>query len=234
MAKDTSGGNARRRRGSADPRQDQKQRGPVRPYHHGAVREQLVAEALKLARSEGAPGVSLREAASRVGVSHAAVYHHFRNRVELIAAAATDGMLRLARSLERVEQRPAGTATERVCRIGVAYVEFALTEPAAFRLMFATEVAHKAQFPELRAASDAAAAPLLRALRAWSGSASGATDVFVRELGLAIWALVHGLSVLALDNQFDEGELSISSPNRIASYREFARNAVERHLDAAG
>ncbi len=235
MAEPTGGagpGAGRRRARVASARDGAQDAAPARPYHHGAVRERLVAEALALAGESGAAGVSLREAARRVGVSHAAAYHHFSDRAGLIAAAATEGMWRLAAALERAERDEAGDPAERVCRISAAYVDFALGEPAAFRLMFATEVAHKARFPELRAASDAAAAPLLRALQLWRGEASGAIGEDVRQLAVTLWSLVHGLSVLALDRQLDEGELRVPAGDRAGSPRELASRATRLLLAA--
>jgi hypothetical protein len=122
---------------------------------------------------------------------------------------------------------------ERICRIAAAYVDFAMRNPAAFRLMFAPEVAHKDGFAELRRASDEAAAPLLRALAAWRGSPGRGNEEELRELAVSIWSLVHGRSELALNAQLDEGELRISSPRTDDPYREIAWRAAARLLAGA-
>lgn len=238
MAVDRNGSSpaTRKRRAAVIPRRAGKQKpSPSRPYHHGAVREKLIAEAFVLADEGGLAAVSLREAARRVGVSHTAAYHHFPSKAEIVAAAAAIGMWRLAADLERAEDEYTNDAAERICRISNSYVEFALRNVAAFRLMFAPEVAHKTCFPELRRASDAAAAPLLRSVQRWhERKASDHVDEEVRKLAIAIWALVHGLAVLAIDAQFDEGELSVPAGDRAGSYCAIARGAIGRLMRANG
>jgi AcrR family transcriptional regulator len=218
----------RKRRARGVPRPAGKQKpSRSRPYHHGAVREQLIAEAFTLAEEGGLAAVSLREAARRVGVSHTAAYHHFPSKADIVAAAAAIGMWRLAENLERAGNETTDDAAERICRLAPAYVEFALQNEAVFRLMFAPEIARKAGFPELRRASDAAAAPLLRALQDWHKRKKGKhVDDEVRELAIAIWAMVHGLAMLAMDAQFDEGKLSVPAGDRAASYGAIARRAI--------
>lgn len=197
----------------------------------------LVAEALVMATAQGAAGISLREAGRRIGVSHAAAYQHFPSKGALIAAAATEGMWQLAAELERAETRPARTAEHRIRRIAAVYVEFALREPGAFRLMFAPEVAHKQTFPELRAASDAASGPLQRAVAAWRTDQPTPTPQRgpgqERELIVSLWAVVHGLAVLALDAQLDEGELRVEGARRPRSFGRLAARAVARLLAGA-
>jgi AcrR family transcriptional regulator len=204
-----------------------------RAYHHGAVREMLLAEAFALAADGGVGAVNLREAARRIGISHSAAYHHFGDKSGIIVAAATEGMRRLARELEKAENEEAADPTERICRIAAAYVGFAIRDAAAFRLIFAPEVAHKSNYPELRGASDEAAAPLLRALAAWRDSPELVDEEELRELAVSLWSLVHGLSDLALNAQLDEGELRAPSPRHEETYRGIAWRAAARHLSGA-
>jgi AcrR family transcriptional regulator len=192
----------------------------------------LIAQALRLAEEGGLAAVSLREAARRVGVTHAAAYHHFPDKAEIIAAAATEGMWRLAGALELIGNEPARNRIDRVARIAAAYVEFALTERAAFRLMFAPEVAAKRRFPELRRASDQAAAPLFRVLNGWANGDSEWCDERIRELAVTIWSLAHGIAMLALDGQFEEGELRVPDADDSNSFVALAYRAVARHLEA--
>src|SRR5688572_13013819 len=48
----------------------------TRPYHHGALREALLAAGLDAIAASGPTGWSLRDVARRAGVSHAAPAHH--------------------------------------------------------------------------------------------------------------------------------------------------------------
>jgi hypothetical protein len=74
-----------------------------------------------------------------------------------------------------------------------AYVRFALANPQLFRLMFSAGL-DMGRHPELRAAADAAYAPLARA-------AAREDSIAPEEVAVAAWAFVHGLSMLLLDNQ---------------------------------
>lgn len=173
--------------------------------------------------------MSLREVARRAGVSHAAVYRHFPHRAGLIATVGTEGMWRLAATLERVERDAAARSpTERIAELGVAYVGFARRHRAHFRAMFAREVARKAQLPELRSASDAAAAPLLRAVEA-ARAAGELPSTRGREIALAVWSLAHGIAMLDIDEQFAEGELSLRGGT--ARTLSLVRSALTRLLE---
>src|SRR5512142_3557657 len=69
-------------------------------YHHGNLRNALLAAALKLVSTRGVEGFSLREAARVVGVSAAAAYRHFEDRSALLKALAHEGLARLALRME--------------------------------------------------------------------------------------------------------------------------------------
>jgi AcrR family transcriptional regulator len=56
-----------------------------RPYHHGNLRAELLAEAERTLREQGIDQLSLRDLARQAGVSHAAPRRHFADR----RAAAT-------------------------------------------------------------------------------------------------------------------------------------------------
>ena len=63
-------------------------------YHHGNLREALVAAALDLLESEGLEALSLRKVAAQVGVSHAAPGHHFPTLRDLLTSLASVGFVR--------------------------------------------------------------------------------------------------------------------------------------------
>ena len=140
-------------------------------YHHGDLRAAVLSAAAKMIESEGLPGLSVREAARRAGVSHAAPYRHFPRRGALLAALAADGFVELEKALEGKAGRS----------LGEAYVRFALERPQRFRLMFAS------RRPEARAGYEK-----LKARLAGLGSE-------VEAAAAAAWSLVHGLALLAID-----------------------------------
>ena len=73
--------------------------GERRGYHHGNLREALVAAAVDLISQHGPEGFTVAEAARLAGVSPGAPYRHFRDAEALLAEVALRGFERFAEAL---------------------------------------------------------------------------------------------------------------------------------------
>jgi AcrR family transcriptional regulator len=172
-----------------------------RPYHHGHLREALVSEAVELIKEQGVEKLTIRALAERVGVSHAAPQYHFADKASLLIAVAADGFRRLFAAMQRAlaEEDPA----RRLHDLGRAYVDFALQNPAHYRLMFATELLHQKSHSEEFVEIGTQALSTLRTVVA---EITGEQDQEVPEKlsGAAFfcWAAVHGAVMLHLDGTF--------------------------------
>ena len=177
-------------------------------YHHGHLRAALVAEAVGAVREEGPDGLSLRELARRVGVSHNAAYRHFAHRDDLVAAVAEHAMTGLVAAMERrldavEEPDPVLRARLRLAGVGRAYVEYALAEPGLFRVAFGSRsgdaadgVLREAPYVLLgRALDDLVDVGFLAA-----AARPGAEEL--------CWSTVHGFSVLAMAQHVRVTEVS--------------------------
>ena len=60
-------------------------------YHHGNLKEALISAGLEILSEKGMEGLSLRNVAKQIGVSHAAPYNHFHDKQALLAAMSTVG-----------------------------------------------------------------------------------------------------------------------------------------------
>jgi len=78
--------------------------------------------------------MSLREVARRADYSPAALYNHFADKNELVAAVAMECVGTLARYLGSVP--PATDARVRLHELGLAYVAFADENPAEYAVIF--------------------------------------------------------------------------------------------------
>jgi AcrR family transcriptional regulator len=166
-------------------------------YHHGNLRQALLDAAMEVVRDRGVEGLTLREVARRAGVSHAAPYHHFRDKGALVAALAVDGFERFRVALTEARDQTVGSHGDRIRAEGVAYVRFAFEEPDRFKLMWR---------PELRDPADSEVDEV--GLRSYEvlieeinrGQRAGEVrEGDTGELSLAAWATVHGLSMIIVD-----------------------------------
>ncbi len=176
-----------------------------RSYHHGDLRAALLDATVAIVRQHGPAALTLRDVARRAGVSEAAPYHHFESKAHLLLEAAAQGYAALADRLAAAATTEA-SARARLPALGAAYVQFALDEPGYFRLLFGAHidelVAPPSKHPGGMAAKQAgrAAANHLRtgvaAFVAETGAAIG-----TRDLERLLWAQIHGLAWLALENE---------------------------------
>lgn len=173
-----------------------KHRKPAGTYHHGDLREALLAEALKFIEQRGLAALSLRDLARRLGVSPAAPYHHFADRRDLLRALAEHGFGRLNASMREDLGRVGESPVDRLRALGRAYLRFATHHPFHFRLMFRTECG-----PQDAPTTDPASSGfgLLRdvVIECLKHAGRGAEDPMPSIL--AMWGGVHGLAALRLD-----------------------------------
>jgi AcrR family transcriptional regulator len=170
---------------------------PRSPYHHGSLHQALLAAGRTLLEEQGLDGLTLRAVARLAGVSHAAPKRHFVDQADFLAALAAQGYRELAERLDAARLGP-GEPLERLLAVGYAYVDFAMAESRVFGLMFHPLVAQ--QHAGLQQAAADAYSPFRAAIRD-AQDAGGLAPIAADELALALWSLVHGLSVLAVDRQ---------------------------------
>ncbi len=163
-------------------------------YHHGALREALLAAAEAELEAHGVEGFSLRKVAKRAGVSHAAPAHHFGDAQGLLTALAALGYRRFVETQMRHEAQAGDDARARLLASGHGYIDFAETSPALFRLVFSS-TRPDYEDPELVAAAEAAFGHLAGHVAAIRGI-SPFEDAGVMLDAIAIWSAAHGLADL--------------------------------------
>jgi AcrR family transcriptional regulator len=163
-----------------------------KPYHHGELAPSLRKVALAILEEEGLAALSLRSVARRAGVSHAAPYRHYPSREALLADVAMEGLAGLRAELAQAAAAP-GDRTDRIVGIGGAYLRFASRHAGLLRLMFGPELPNRNDYPGLAEATAGVGEDIGIAL----GDAAA---------GLAVWAAMHGLAILILENVIDLGQ----------------------------
>jgi AcrR family transcriptional regulator len=166
-----------------------------RGYHHGNLREALVAAALELIGEKGPAGFTFAEAARSAGVSPAAPYRHFRDRDALMAEVARQGFERFGAFLTNAWSDGAPDPVTAFDNLGRAYLAFARTEPAYYAAMFEAQVPPDAT-PELAQAAEEAFLVLQRAAEALVARLPKGSRPPARMVSLHVWSLAHGIASL--------------------------------------
>jgi len=164
----------------------------AKSYHHGDLRNALLEAARALLEEGPLAELSLRAVARRAGVSHAAPYRHFPNHEALLVELATEGFVELRSEIVGAASAK-GAESDRIAKIGAAYMRFVARRPALARLMFGPQLPNRERFPELGAAADSVGGEI-------------GTALHDPALGLAVWAAVHGLAMLILEDVVDLGQ----------------------------
>ena len=105
-------------------------------YHHGDLRRVLIDAALKLVEEGGPAAVSVREAARRAGVSAGAPFRHFASRDALMTAVAEEAQRLFRMEIEAaLAAAPAGDPLSQFRNFGLAYLRWAMRNPAYFEII---------------------------------------------------------------------------------------------------
>jgi AcrR family transcriptional regulator len=114
-------------------------------YHHGDLRKAILKTALELIEEGGMPALTLRAISSRLNVSHAAPVYHFANKADIVIALASEGFILLRESLFRASEGIPSPIrqdqkVQRLCLVGSAYLDFAISHPQHYSLMFGPDI----------------------------------------------------------------------------------------------
>lgn len=194
---------------------------PSGAYRHGDLRNALLDAAAGLVQERGGADFSLREIATRVGVSHAATYRHFDSREALVAALAARGFKAMRARFEAAmaastewptsaiasppvaatASQPAVALAARIERLGLAYFEAVRTDPGTYRVMFAPLAVID---PECGPAAEACLDILVTAFAQAQTAGLARSDLPPNALAVAAWSSLHGLGMLVIDKRLED------------------------------
>ncbi|MGE0668106.1 MAG: TetR/AcrR family transcriptional regulator [Sphingomonadales bacterium] len=167
-----------------------------------AFRDQLCAVATRRFASLGYEGVTIRGLAAEIGCSPMTPYSYFRDKEEIFAAVRAAAFERLGDACElAAESAPDDLA--RADALARAYLDFAVSEPDAYKIMF-----------ELSQPDDDAYPELVRQVERCRQFMMQPTEIMVREgilegdpgkLSQLFWAGIHGVIVLHMAGKLVSG-----------------------------
>lgn len=197
---------------------------PARRYHHGNLRTALLAAAKAELEAHGIEGFSLRGVAKRAGVSHAAPAHHFGEVNGLLTALAAEGYRRFVEMQEARQKKAAPDGLSRLVASGMGYIDFAMANPALFRLMFSSDRPDR-EHADLSEAASAAFQRLVEDVRGLQ-RADPREDKAAMQGVMAAWAIVHGLADLMTSGRLSS-LLDMRQREREACLLQILRRSLE-------
>jgi AcrR family transcriptional regulator len=183
-------------------------------YHHGELREALIAATRRLVEERGAENFTLADACRVAGVTTAAPYRHFRGKQEILEEIASRGFDELrTRSMAAMAAKGEGTI-EGIVAMGQAYVAFAVGETAVFRLMFGQQPSLK-NAEHVLGTGHECFAHLIEQIALFCRRNRVRGDA--QQIALRLWTFVHGAASLLIDRDYETVAPEIDVDALIAS-----------------
>lgn len=189
-----------------------------------STKHELAQAARDLLLETGLSGLSMRKVASACGVSATAIYRHYQDKDELVAQAVLEGFRIFGSYLmDALEQR---TPILRFRVLGRRYIDFALENPADYRLIFMTDCRElgMTHLDELSRREISGTFQLLQDRISECQRAGDFAKGNARTLAASVWASTHGLSSLLVTGNLSE------DPAEIKTLIKHHLNLIERSL----
>lgn len=100
------------------------------------TRGRILEAAREMFVEHGYEAATMRGIAKRIGYTPTAIYHYYRSKEALLSELASEDFRALAETFRRIGS--VEDPLERLVRISASYVEFGLTHPMHYQLMFMT------------------------------------------------------------------------------------------------
>ncbi len=157
----------------------------------------MVRQAVQIIQRDGLHALTLRGVGEQLGVSRTALYRHFTDKNDLLKAVAAEGFRMLQAELHEA-WTSGGEGRLGFAAMGRAYIQFAVNHPSHYRVMFGGSLrGSDMPTPDPDGTGDAFGT-LVHALEALQ-RAGVVRDDPPMQLALYVWAVVHGVAMLAID-----------------------------------
>jgi AcrR family transcriptional regulator len=159
------------------------------------TRDKILEAAREMFATQGIEATTMRAIAQRIEYTPTAIYHHFKDKDALIIELCHGDFAKLGRQftqMERIED-----PVERLRRIGMAYVEFAIHNPHHYQIMFMTRTpAH--EHPDKNPEEDAYGFLLATVQEGLDAGRFRPELTDAHELAQMTWSSVHGIISLQI------------------------------------
>ncbi|MCA6100501.1 TetR/AcrR family transcriptional regulator [Bradyrhizobium australafricanum] len=177
-------------------------------YHHGDLRNALIAAGRRALQDISPQDLSLRYLAKVVGVSEAAPSRHFAGMDALLAAIAAGGFRELA-ALRADIQSSGDDVMSTAYRMMRVYVEFAMHHKGLFGLMIGPRIVSRTAHPELSEEASRSFQLFAGAIEALAIE-NGWKPNQLNLVAHAAWSMEHGLATLTISNRVPRADRPVS------------------------
>lgn len=166
-------------------------------YHHGNLREEVLAHSRTVLEKTGVSSLSLRDIAQDLGVSHTAPYRHFPKKMDLLQALVAEGFRELSFAMIRAWES-SEDPLQKIRKAGEEYIYLLLNNPRRTELMFGGEiyVSGDPVSEELRKCGQDAYLGMFRIVEYGQNQLVLKKSVPTATLMMSFWSGVHGFAVL--------------------------------------
>jgi len=186
---------------------------PRKNYHHGDLKNALIEAGIEILSKEGVNDLSLRKAARKAGVSHAAPYAHFTDKQALIAAIALDGHSKIHARIEEVLALYPNDPLKQLVRLAWAYMQFGLESPAHYKITFSGLIENEKNYPELAEVTRQSLTALQKIITdCQTGKVLVRGEYETEVVAVSLWGLIHGLVSLVIESQVSSDLMKRTQP----------------------
>ena len=169
------------------------------------TRQRILNAARDLFVRNGVEATTMRAIAAAIDYTPTAIYHHFRDKNALIEELCYLDFRALAAALARIGA--IADPLERVRRIGMAYVDFALENRSQYQFMFMTQTDHSehamARVAKNNPEEDAYAFLIETVEEGLKRGLFRAEFQDAHQLGQLLWGGLHGIVALHIAKEND-------------------------------
>ena len=169
-------------------------------YHHKNLKEVILQETILYIEENGFEEISLRKIALKAGVAHTAIYHHYRNKDDLLAIVASELVEKLLIGVKNSNEKYPDEPYRQLFNYGNMYIDFACKNKNLFKLMFGKHNLDIMKYERLRETSADALKYLISLIEQCQNKRVIKKGPAL-QIAMSIWSITHGYATLIVDNR---------------------------------
>lgn len=171
-------------------------------YHHQNLREDAITASVQLIEKEGVESFTLRKLAEILDVNHGALYHHFKDKDDILVEVAGKCFKDFTENVKLENEKFSDDPEKQFINYGHMYVNFAIENRNIFKLIYSNKRYDKKKYNHWKDVAASGLNYLLEIIKNCQkvgvikkGSAL--------KISLGAWSITHGLATLMTDERID-------------------------------